>query len=140
MAFVSPYTMMQVMLLNDRHPLPWITTEKLVYEYPPTGQEFEVPKNFRTNLVSMPKAIMAVPIVGQALFFEFFGEGVWLGARESVLHDWLCTPDENGVFPVDRPTANAIFRYALQEANYPPGVVEKYYAGLQAAYAVTSGA
>lgn len=114
MSFVSPYANLQVMLLSDRHPLPWITTETLMYHYPVTGEVFEVPRHFRTNLVSMPKALIALPVVGVAAFMEFFGSGIWLGARESVLHDWLRT-ERNGSYPVPARTAHEIFRHALED-------------------------
>lgn len=126
MSFVSPFANLQVMLLNDRIDLPWILTEKLVYEYPPTGEVFEIQKHFRTNLVSMPKELIALPIVGNIAFSEFFGHGVWLGARESVLHDFLCTK-ENGTYPVEIGAAHRIFRHAMLESGYPESVANAYY-------------
>ena len=126
MSFVSPFANLQVMLLSDRHHLPWILTEPLMYHYPVSGEVFEVPRHFRTNLVSMPKSLIALPVVGVAAFMEFFGEGVWLGARESVLHDWLRT-ERDGAYPVPASTAHQIFRYALEEAEYPAHVVDLYH-------------
>lgn len=126
MSFVSPYANLQLMLLNDRHPLPWILTERLMYEYPPTGEVFEIPENFRTDLVSMPKALIALPVVGNAAFNSFFGTGIWKGARESVLHDFLCTK-QNGTYPVEIGAAHRIFRHALLEADYPEPMANAYY-------------
>lgn len=126
MSFVSPFANLQVMLLSDRHHLPWILTEPLMYHYPVTGEVFEIPRNFRTNLVSMPRALLAIPVLGNIAFMEFFGEGMWLGARESVLHDWLRTP-VNGVYPVEADEAHDIFKYALEEAGYQQRMIDTYY-------------
>lgn len=126
MAFVSPYNNVKVQLLNDREKYPFLTLEKLVYEYPPTGEEFEVKKYFRTDGASIPKLLVAVPVVGPVLFQQFFGQGVWQGFQEGVLHDWLRTP-VNGVYPVPAEKAHEIFRYALEERGYSDSLVKAYY-------------
>lgn len=116
------------MLINDRHRLPWILTEKLIYESPLTGDEYEIPRHFRTNLVSMPKMVAALPGIGTFAVLSFFGEGVWMGAREAVLHDWLRTPDRHeGNLIVPPIVAHRVFREALYSADYPPELVELYY-------------
>lgn len=132
MSFISPFANLQMMLLSDRHPLPWITTEKLVYESPLTGDEYEVLQHFRTDLASIPKALILLPGIGQAAFMRFFGAGVWMGAREAVLHDYLRRPDKAGRLPVPAKVAHLIFREALYEAGYPPDLCEAYYAAVVA--------
>lgn len=133
MPFVSPFTNLNVMLLNDRHPLPWILTEKLIYESPLTGEEYVIPRHFRTDLVSIPKALAALPGVGTYMMLQFFGTGVWMGARESVVHDWLRRPNkETGVPPVAPVLAHRIFREALYFGNYTPEMIELYYRAVTA--------
>lgn len=127
MAFISPFANLSVMLLNDRHHLPWITTEKLIYESPLTGEEYEVPQHFRTDLVSVPTALAALPVIGTAVLLEFFGTGVWKGAREGALHDYLRTPNSFGKFPVPPIVAHRVFREALYAANYDHRLCELYY-------------
>lgn len=131
MSFISPFANLQVMLLNDRHTLPWITTEKLVYESPLTGEEYEVPKHFRTDLVSVPTALAALPGIGTAVLLEFFGTGVWMGAREGALHDYLRRPDKDGETPVPPIVAHRVFREALYAANYDPELCEMYYTAVK---------
>lgn len=127
MSFVSPWANLHVMLVSDRHKLPWILTERLVYESPLTGEEYEIPRHFRTNLVSMPKMLAAVPGIGGYTVLKFMGEGVWMGAREAVLHDWLVTKDRGGHFPVPPAVAHRVFREALYNASYEPDMIELYY-------------
>lgn len=128
MAFVSPFANLNLMLLNDRHKSPWILTEKLVYESPLTGEDYEIPKHFRTDLVSMPKMLAALPGVGSFIVLNFLGRGMWLGAREAVLHDWLRTSNkETGRLPVPPIVAHRVFREALYSANYDPEMIEMYY-------------
>lgn len=130
MAFVSPWANLHVMLVSDRHRLPWILTEKLVYESPLTGDEYEIPRHFRTNLVSMPKMLAALPGIGGFAVLKFMGEGVWMGAREAVLHDWLRTRNRSGDLPVPAMVAHRVFREALYGANYAPDMIELYYAAV----------
>lgn len=126
--FVSPWANLHLMLVSDRHRLPWILTEKLIYESPLTGEEYEIPRHFRTNLVSMPKMLAALPGIGGFTVLKFMGEGVWLGAREAVLHDWLRTPDKRwGMLPVPAIVAHRVFREALYAAGYDADLVELYY-------------
>jgi hypothetical protein len=132
MPFVSPYANLQVMLLNDRHPLPWIMTEKMVYECQLTGETHEVERHFRTDLASIPIAMAAIPVIGPMLVIRYFGRGVWMGARECALHDWLRTPDKYGNLPVPARVAHRIFRAALYEAGYPPDLCENYYSAVVA--------
>jgi hypothetical protein len=127
MPFISPYANLQVMLLNDRHDKPWITLEKLVYESPLSGETYEVKKHFRTDLASIPKALI---LFAPPLAARFFGRGVWMGARESALHDSLRTKDEHGKYPVPAHLAHKIFREALYEAGYPSDLCENYYSAL----------
>lgn len=127
MSFISPFANLQVMLLSDRHDLPWILLEKLVYESPLTGEVYEVQVNFRTDLASIPRAIVLLPVVGTALFLRFFGKGMWLGARESALHDWL-----RGQPDIPAKVAHLIFREALIDAGYPADMVAAYHAAVVA--------
>lgn len=126
MPFISPYNNVKVQLLNDRAKYPFLTLEVLVYEYPPTGECFEVKKYFRTDGASVPKLLVATPIIGPAIFQQFFGQGVWQGFQEGVLHDWLRTP-VNGVYPVEAAKAHEIFKYALEERGYSEALVTAYY-------------
>lgn len=126
MPFVSPNNTVKAQLLNDRGPFPWLTLEELVYQDPETGEIYTVPRYFRTDGASVPKALVSIPIVGPALFQRFFGQGVWMGFREGVLHDWLRRA-RNGIRPVTAAKAHTIFKRALQEAGYPYDLVEAYY-------------
>lgn len=116
------------MLVSDRHRLPWILTEQLIYESPLTGEEYIIPRHFRTNLVSMPKMVAALPGIGSFVVLKFLGQGVWMGAREAVLHDWLRTPDKRWRnLPVPPIVAHRVFREALYTSNYSPEMIELYY-------------
>lgn len=124
MPFITPLT---VMLLNDREQFPWITLSPLVYESPLTGETYEVPKHFRTDGASIPKALIAIPIIGQALALRYFGEGVWQGFKAGVLHDYLRRKRKDGTRPVPANVAHKVFREALYEMGYPADLVENYY-------------
>lgn len=128
MPFLSPHANFHGMLLDDRHEYPWISLRPLEYEDPLTGELYIVPANFRTDGASVPKALIAVPIVGQALALRFMGRGLWMGFREGVLHDCLL---RSGIVPAS--LAHRIFRSALYEAGYPPDLCETYYAAVVAA-------
>jgi len=129
MSFETPLV---VQLLNDQSQYPWITTEYLVYESALTGETYTVQRHFRTDGASLPKALIALPVVGQALALRFMGQGVWLGFKQSVLHDWLRRKNPHGITPVPAYLAHRIFREALYAANYPPDVCEAYYAAVVA--------
>ena len=120
-------TMLHVMLLNDRHEYPWVTTEPLVYESALTGETYEVPKHFRTDGSSVPRALM---LFSPALAARFFGRGVWQGFKQGVLHDYLRRKDTEGNAPVPVKVAHLVFREALYEAGYPPDLCESYYSAL----------
>lgn len=124
MGFETPLV---VQFLNDRSIFPWITTAPLVYVSALTGETYTVPKHFRTDGASIPKALIALPVVGQGLALRFFGAGVWLGFKQGVLHDWLRRPDKAGRLPVPAYLAHRIFREALYEAGYPPDLCETYF-------------
>lgn len=115
---------LKAQLLNDREVFPWITLEDLVYDCPLTGEIYTVPKYFRTDGASIPKALIALPIVGQALAIRYFGQGVWQGFKQGVLHDWLRRGKRT---PVSASIAHQIFREALMERDYPADLVENYY-------------
>lgn len=127
MPFTTPLT---VMLLNDRAKFPWITLSPLVYESPLTGDVYTVPKHFRTDGASIPKALIAVPVIGQALALRYFGEGVWLGFKQGVLHDYLLRGPNP---PVAAAVAHRVFREALADAGYPDDLVNNYYAAVRLA-------
>lgn len=120
---------LKVQLLNDREVFPWITLEPLAYECPLTGETYTVPRHFRTDGASVPKALVAVPLIGPALFQRFFGQGVWHGFREGVLHDYL---RRGNTPPVPAAIAHAIFRGALEEAGYPFDLVNNYFDAVRA--------
>jgi len=126
MPFLTP---LKVQLLNDREQFPWITLAELIWEDPTTGETYTVPKHFRTDGASIPKALIAVPALGQVAFQRFFGVGVWQGFREGVLHDFLRrgTPP-----PVKAAVAHNIFRIALEESGYPYDMVNSYYDAVKA--------
>ncbi len=118
------------MLLDDRSKFPWITLSPLVYESELTGETYTVPKHFRTDGASVPSAIAAIPIIGQALFIRYFGKGVYLGFKQGVLHDYLRRPDKDGNTPVPAHIAHKVFREALTQAGYPDDLVNNYYAAV----------
>jgi hypothetical protein len=120
--FLTP---LKVQLLNDRAKFPWITLEPLVYEAK-DGTIYTVPKHFRTDGATV-SPLISVPIIGQALALRFFGEGVWQGFREGVLHDYLRRKRPDGTRPVPAAVAHRIFKEALEEAGYPYDLVESYY-------------
>lgn len=122
-------TMLDVRFLDDRSIFPWITLSELVYECPLTGETFVVPRHFRTDGASIPAAIAAVPVVGQALFLRYFGQGVFHGFKQGVLHDFLRRGDNP---PVPAHVAHKIFRAALYDAGYPPDLCENYFAAVVA--------
>lgn len=119
---------LDVRLLNDRAPMPWQLIAPLEYADPLTGETYTVPKWFRTDGASLPAALVALPVIGQLLFLRYFGQGVFQGFREGVLHDYLL---RSGIVP--RRLAHRMFRTALYEAGYPPDLVETYYAAVVAA-------
>lgn len=123
MPFLTP---LKVQLLKDDSTFPWITLEELQYEDPISGEVYTVPKHFRTDGASLPKSLVLIPIIGPLLFHRFFGEGVWQGFREGVLHDYLRRPVK-GKRPVEAKEAHLIFRRALEEAGYPYDLVNAYY-------------
>ena len=127
MSFISPYNNPKVMLLSDRSDFPWITIEELIYESELTGDTYTVPKHFRTDFASIPKALVLVPIAGPLLFQRYFGNGVWYGVREAILHDYLRRGPNP---PVAAHIAHKVFREALQDAGYPDDLVANYYAAV----------
>lgn len=127
MPFTTP---LSVLLLNDREKYPWITLSPLVYESSLTGETYTVPKHFRTDGASIPKAIIAIPIIGQALALRYMGEGIWQGFKQGVLHDYLRRKDKDGNTPVPAYTAHRVFREALYEAGYPVDLCETYYSAV----------
>ena len=129
MPFVSPDNNLKVQLLNDNSEYPWITLAPLVYESPLTGETYTIPKHFRTDGASVPKALIAVPGIGQALALRYFGNGVWQGFKQAVVHDYL-RRKVNGAYPVPAKVAHLVFREALYEAGYPPDLCESYYSAL----------
>jgi hypothetical protein len=121
MAFKSALV---VQLLNDREKFPWVTLAPLEYECELTGETYVVPRYFRTDGASLPAALVAVPGVGSALFLRYFGQGVFQGFKQGVLHDWLRRGPNP---PVPAAVAHRIFRAALYEADYPGDLCETYY-------------
>lgn len=125
-------TLLEVALLNDRHPLPWITTAILDYDSPLTGEAYTVPRHFRTDGASIPTALLTLPALGPLIALRFMGEGVWQGFKQGVLHDYLRRPDPTGKPPVPAKVAHLIFREALIDAGYSDDLVSAYYAAVVA--------
>lgn len=123
MPFTSP---LEVMFLDDRGPFPWITLEYLAYESATTGETYVVPRHFRTDGASLPKALM---LLAPPLAIRYFGSGVWKGFKQGVLHDYLRRGPNP---PVSAKVAHMIFREALYEAGYPEDMCEAYYAAVKA--------
>lgn len=117
-------TMLDVRFLDDRSIFPFITLSELVYDCELTGETYVVRRHFRTDGASIPEALAAVPLVGQALFLRYFGNGVFHGFKQGVLHDYLRRGDNP---PVSANVAHRIFRHALYEAGYPPDLCESYF-------------
>ncbi len=126
MAFVSPWNLAKVMLLNDREERPFIMLERLEFESEITGETYVVPRHFRHDGASVPAALLLLPVVGTALFLRFFGKGVYQGFREGALHDWLRQQPE-----IPAKIAHLVFREALYAANYPPALCEAYYSAVK---------
>lgn len=123
-------TDLDLRFLDDRSKYPFITLSELVYKSEMTGETYVVPKHFRTDGASIPEAISLIPGLGQALFLRYFGNGVFHGFRQGVLHDHLRRKDKSGKTPVPAVLAHRIFREALYEAGYPPDLCETYYAAV----------
>lgn len=127
MPFTNEEGDLKMQLLNDREVFPFITLSTLSYYSPLTGQTYTVPKYFRTDGASVPKALILFPLVGPALFQRFFGRGVWQGFKQGVLHDYLRRGDHP---PVPAAIAHAVFKEALYDAGYPEDLCENYYAAV----------
>lgn len=122
MPFATP---LEVMFLDDRNVFPWITLEPLIYESALTGEVYEVPRHFRTDGASIPQALI---LFAPPLASRYFGQGVWMGFKQGVLHDWLRRTDKaTGKPPVPAAVAHRLFREALYDAWYPPDLCETYY-------------
>ena len=122
------HTPLKVMLLNDRGAYPWITLAPLVYESELTGDTYWVPENFMTDGSSVPRALM---LFFPPLAARLFGNGVWQGFKQGVLHDWLRRPEKaTGKPPVPAKVAHLVFRESLTEAGYPDDLVSSYYAAV----------
>lgn len=126
MAFLDP---LDVRLLNDKAQFPWMTLAERRYEDQITGQTFVIPKYFRTDGASIPIAMAAIPVIGQAMVIRYFGQGVFMGFGEGVLHDYLRRGDNP---PVPPQIAHRIFRSALYAGGYPSDLCEMYYAAVVA--------
>lgn len=91
------------------------------------GEVFEVPKHFRTDGASVPKALMLLPGVGTVLFQKYFSNGVWMGFQEGVLHDWAV----DNMPPND---AHKLFKEALTDSSYPDDLIAIYYNAVRVGY------
>lgn len=127
MPFLTP---LKVQFLSDSSKFPWITLEPFSYEAK-DGTIYTVPKHFRTDFASIPKALMAVPIIGQALAMRFFGNGTWLGVKSAVLHDWARRKQKDGTRPMPAAKAHRLFKEALEEEGLPEDVVANYFAAVK---------
>jgi len=142
MPWVEGQHELHVQLLNDREQFPWLTTKPLAWRHPDTGEVYTVPIYFRTDGASIPIALAALPIIGQALVMRYFGQGVFKGFKQGVLHDYLRRHRAiydaagnivgHGEPPVPALVAHGIFRIALEEAGYPDDLVENYYSAVKA--------
>jgi len=121
MPFLTP---LQVQFLDDRSVFPWITISPLEYESELTGEVYTVPKHFRTDGASVPRALM---LFAPPLAARFFGQGVWHGFKQGVLHDYLRRGPNP---PVSAKVAHLVFREALQSAGYPDDICNNYFAAV----------
>ena len=119
------HSLPKVMLLDDRAVFPWILLEELVYDSPLTGETYIVPKHFRTDGASIPKALI---LFAPPLAARFIGSGVWLGFKQGIIHDYL---RRGPVPPVPAKVAHLVFREALEISGYPHDLVENYYAAVR---------
>ncbi len=141
MPWVDGYRELHVQLLDDRTEFPWLTTKPLAWHDPVLDRTFTVPKYFRTDGASIPIALAALPVLGQALVMRYFGGGIFQGFKEGVLHDMLrrkkaVLDDAGNVVghhPAIIPAADAhrIFREALIAGGYPDDLVENYYSAVK---------
>lgn len=141
MPWVEGSSELDVRLLNDREQFPWLTLKPLAFYDPETGLTFTVRKYFRTDGASIPIALAALPIVGQALVIRYFGQGVWQGFKEGTLHDFLrrqrAILDNLGNIvgyespPVTAEVAHRIFGDALRLGRYPEDLIENYVAAVR---------
>lgn len=129
MPFITP---LKLELLNEESVFPWITLAPFVYQDPDTLEEYTVPANFRTDGPSLPvKLLAAIPIAGQAMIIESFATGIFKGFKQGVLHDWARRMI-NGRRPMPAASAHLLFKKALTEYNYPPAIIDAYYAAVVA--------
>ena len=124
-------TTLELRLISDRSPFPWMTTQVLSWQRPSTGQVFSTPKYFRTDGASIPFAVACIPVVGPMLLARYFGAGLWLGFREGVLHDAITRGPEP---MVTMDEGIAIFREALTESGYAQDMIDTYCRGLSIYY------
>lgn len=122
MGFITP---LKVMLLNDTSKFPWILLDDLVYESALTGDAYTAPKHLRTDGSSVPRALI---LMAPPLAMRFMGQGLWMGFKQGVLHDYLRRGPNP---PVSAKVAHLIFREALTEAGYPDDMVSAYYAAVK---------
>ena len=59
---------------------------------------------------------------------KFFGQGVWQGFKQGVLHDYLRRGNPP---PVPAATAHFILRESLLDAGYPDDLANAYYAAVK---------
>lgn len=122
MPFTTP---LQVQLLNDTSVYPWVTLEPLVYESAITGETHTVPRHFRTDGASVPRAVL---LLAPHMAMRFMGQSVWKGFKQGCLHDYLRRRDRTtGKLPVPAKIAHLVFREALIDAGYPDDLVSAYY-------------
>ncbi len=88
----------------------WLTLGTCEYWSEIAGRRLRVPKNFRTDLASVPKLPIAYVLFGGR------------GSRAAVLHDWLYTCHE-----LPRDVADQVFREALLVTGVPEDLAESMY-------------
>lgn len=117
-------------LVDEHDEFPWAAAADMRWIDPETGEVHTVRRGFRTDGSSNPKALMAVPLIGQFLAMRHFGNGIWRGFAAGALHDSLRRPDENGNTPVPPAVAHHKFRLALTEDGWPEDMIANYYAAV----------
>lgn len=138
MPFLDP---LKLQFLDERGEFPFITIEPRRWQDPETGEIHTIPKHFMTDGASVPVALAALPVIGQALVLRYFGKGVFLGFGEGVLHDHLrrkpaiWNGDQiigYGEPPVTAAVAHEKFRRALVEGGYQDDMIQNYVAAVLA--------
>jgi hypothetical protein len=123
MPFITP---LKLQLLNESSEFPWILLEDYSWQDPDTDEVFTAPKHFRTDGASVPIAIAAIPVIGQALVMKMFATGMFKAFKPGVIHDWA-RREKDGTRPMPAADAHLLLKRIMEEQGYPEDIVEAYY-------------